>query len=824
MSVIHNDLLLAGDDAYNLTNSLRFRSSASAYLSRTPASNGSTTTWTYSTWIKRGALAASTIFSARPSGLQFFQALLEAGSLYFYQFYDSGYTFNKVTTQVFRDCSAWYHFVFVLDTNNATASDRVKIYVNGSRITSFQTSTDPSLGSQSYWNTTTPNEIGRYPSPSEYFDGYMAEVNFIDGQALTPSSFGENNAQTGVWQPKRYSGTYGTNGFYLPFTDNSALTSGSNAGLGKDFSGNGNYWNTNNISITSGSTYDSMTDVPTLTSATASNFAVMNPLGNSVGNAPATLTEGNLKATNSATSYLGALGSIGLPTSGKFYWEVQLTQTSGGSNLSTFGIAPSTVPLTGNQANFANSVQWYVGNNNNIQLPSTGTVTAVSGTSTTSDLFQICYDGSTGKVYLGRNNTFYTSAGAGTGNPSSGTGETATLTVGDLYPWFFAYQEGATFNFGQRPFAYTPPTGFKALNTYNLPTPTIGATASTLANKNFDVSLWSGNSSTQSITNSGSMQPDFVWMKARSTSYDNTLQDSVRGTTKYLFSNTTAAEGTTSNLITSFNSNGFTMGDSGNINQTGQTYVGWQWKASGSTVSNTVGDITSTVSANTSAGFSVVTWTGNGVGGSWVGHGLNVAPSIIIVKNRDVARNWVVCGNTVAAAGGTGLNYLLLNSTAALGSLTSLNGGGIWNVWSTKFTVDGGTGTDPLANVNTNGKNYVAYCFSEVAGYSKFGTYTGNGSSDGTFIALPFKPKFVMTKCSSTTGNWMITDSARNRYNLAGEILMPNNSDTEYSQDGIDLLSNGFKLRASTSNRNSNGATYIYMAFAEVPQKFALGV
>jgi len=802
----------AGPSGYNLTNSLRFRSSASAYLSRTPASAGNRRTYTWSAWVKRGALNGGgtdmCLFNAGTTSPTYDGFRIKSDTISFFQ--GGAVSVNIESTQVFRDPSAWYHFVLAVDTTQATSSNRVKIYVNGNQITAFGTANYPAQNAEASINNTLVHNIAAQyanTSSSAFFDGYMDEINFIDGQALTPSSFGSTNSTTGVWQPARYAGTYGTNGFYLNFTD-IALTSGSNAGLGKDFSGNGNFWNTNNISVTAGSTYDAMIDSPTLTSATVANYAVMNPLGNAVGNAPATLTEGNLRATNSATSFLGALGTIGLPTSGKFYWEIQLTQNSGPSNLSTFGIAPSNVPLNGNQANFANSVQWYIGNNTLIQLPVTGTVTAVSGGSTTSDVFQICYDGSTGKVYFGRNNTFYNSAGAATGNPSSGTNETATLTTGDLLPWFFAYQEGATFNFGQRPFSYTPPTGFVRLNTFNLPNSTV-----VKGNTVMDATLYAGNNTGQTITNAGAFRPDFLWIKVRTNTYDHTLADSVRGVSAFLASNTTAAEGTNSEL-TSFNSNGFTLGATGSMarNVSGQNYVAWQWQAGqGSTSSNTSGTITSTVSVNATAGFSVVTYTGTGVAAT-IGHGLGVAPKFIIVKRRNASGDYWVCYH--ASIGAT--KGIYLNTTDAAGTSD------LWNDTAPTSTV---FSVKTTSGVNASGGTYVGYCWAEIAGFSKFTSYVGNGSADGPFVYCGFRPKYVMYKDTANgSTNWEVVDSARNTTNPEFTRLFPNqsNADDNGVNPVMDFTANGFKIRTSAFGANNNGNTHIVMAFAENPLKNSL--
>ena len=808
MAILNNSNAISSG-GYDINNSLRLRSSASAYLNRTPASAGNRKTWTYSTWIKRGLLdPANTDFDVFAAGASDGALLrFQSGGASTIRIYDFGGSFfmNLITTQVFRDPSAWYHIVLAVDSTQATSSNRVKLYVNGTQVTAFSTAVYPSLNQDcAYFNNNVIHNIGRNPwGPGQYYDGYLAEVNFIDGQALTPSSFGETDTTTGSWKPKAYTGTYGTNGFELSFSD-IATTSGSNAGLGKDFSGNANYFNTNNISVTAGTTYDAMTDSPTLTSATVANYCVMNPLGNAVGNAPATLSEANLTCKNTATSYLGALGTIGLPTSGKFYWEVQLTQNSGPSNLSVFGIAPSNIPLTGNQANYANSISWYLGNNTIIQLPVSGTVTAVSGGSTTSDVFQICYDGSTGKVYLGRNNTFYNSAGAATGNPSSGTNETTTLTTGDLLPWFFAYQEGATFNFGQRPFSYTPPTGFVRLNTFNLPDSTIKK-----GNTVMDATLYTGTGASLSVTNTSAFKPDLVWVKSRSNATDNELTDSVRGVTKSLISNSTAAEATDTNGLTAFNSNGFTLGTDANYNGSARTFVGWQWQAGqGSTSSNTSGTITSTVSVNTTAGFSIVTYTGNATNPSTVGHGLGVAPKFIVTKQRNAGT--YAWNSYHASLGNT--QYVALSTTDAASSGVSL-----WNntsPTSTVFTIN-------HAAVNS-ATTYVAYCWAEIAGFSKFGSYTGNGSTDGPFVFTNFRPKFILVKRtdSSTNGFWNVYDSSRNGYNDDNDVLYPNSSAAEDSVQHIDLLSNGFKCRNATYPNTSTG-TYIYAAFAENPFKNA---
>jgi hypothetical protein len=764
-------------------------------LNRTPASAGNQQKWTWSGWVKRGQLGAQQkIFFAGASGTNFasFEFISDDNfQLFSYVGTTDAYL---ISSQVFRDTSAWYHIIVSADSTQATASNRIKVYVNGTQVTSFSTATYPSQNYNFPFNSTVAHTVGRdNPNANNYFDGYLVETNFIDGQALTPSSFGENNEDTGVWQPKKYAGTYGTNGFYLPFTDNSALTTSSNVGLGKDFSGNGNFFATNNISITAGSNYDSMTDVPTLTSATAANYCVMNPLDT---NSPILPQNGNLQLTNSNQTHNVTRGTIAL-SSGKFYWEINV------NSIVNFysGIYKTNTPLTLTVGANSNSYA-YVGISGDKRFNETSTSygSALSG----GDVLGCALDLDSGKIWWSKNGTFIAS-----GNPVAGTNEAFSGISGEFTVAAGCYDSTINMNFGQRPFAYTPPTGFVALNTFNLPTPTIGATETTQANKYFDVSLWTGNGTDRSIVNSGSMQPDLLWQKRRSGEQNNWLTDSVRGNTKILASNQSQTEGTVTDCITSFNSNGFSLGVNDAFNGSGTTNVMWQWNAGGSTVTNTSGSISSQVRANPSSGFSVVTYTGNGSAGATIGHGLGVAPSIIFVKNRSVEANWAVYTKTL---GGT--KFLLLNTTAAE-STSSIN----WNdtnPTSSVFSI--GTSN----RVNASGATYVAYCFSEITGYSKFGSYTGNGSTDGAFVYLGFKPAFIMTKKTNSTSNWIMQDDARSPFNTTNATLFANLGFAEETGYNIDLLSNGFKAREFGTDLNGSGQTYIYMAFAETPFNYSL--
>lgn len=329
-------------------------------------------------------------------------------------------------------------------------------------------------------------------------------------------------------------------------------------------------------------------------------------------------------------------------------------------------------------------------------------------------------------------------------------------------------------------------------------------------NQYFDATTYTGTGGTQSIVNAGGFSPDFVWIKERSSTSSNTLSDVVRGAGNILISNSTDAEATGQVALTSFNTNGFTVGDDGKTNESGQTYVGWQWRASDSApVTNTAGSVTSTVSANTTSGFSVVTWTGNGTAGATIGHGLSSTPKLIFVKRRSSTENWA---GYHASLGATKAIFLNL-SIAALDDF-------IWDntaPTSTVFSVGGGV------IVNGSGSTYVAYCWSEVPGFSKFDSYTGNGSADGTFVYTGFRPEFVMVKRSNSgSDSWWILDASRSPYNAAYNRLRANVADAESSNVPVcDFVSNGFKLRDSDTAWNASGSTYIYMAFAEMPTKYA---
>ena len=803
MSIIQGNAHTSAGGGYQIERSLRFNSADSAYLNRTAGTPTNQIKWTFSGWIKRSTFGA-------------YSTILSGGSTvndYSWYGFDNNDKFsilhviggvnqgdnNSTSTMVFRDPSAWYHVVIVYDSANATAANRTILYVNGVQQT---ISAFPALNTSSSVNASGITQyIAQRGYSAIYNNGYLTEVNFIDGQALTPSSFGETDSATGVWKPKAYSGTYGTNGFELNFSDNSNNTA---ATLGKDSSGNGNNWTPNNFSVTAGSGNDSMVDSPTaygtdtgVGGEVRGNYCTWNPtIAASTG--VGTLSNGNLQCVTPTSGASNNYGTIGM-SSGKWYWEITPTSISTTNSIVMIGIGNNTQSATefysqsGGYAYRGNGERW-----NN------GSGVAYGSALSVNDVIGVAFDADARTIEFYRNGSSmgvaYSSIPAGEFFPGiCDTGTTVTWT--------------AVANFGQRAFAYTAPSGFKALCTTNLPTPTIGATSTTQANKYFDATLYTGTGSLQTITNSGSMQPDFFWSKGRSAANAHILIDAVRGATTFLSSNNTDADVTTTNgTLSSFNSNGVTLqaDTNGYANFSGRTYVGWQWNAGGSNATNTSGTITSTVRANTTSGFSIVTGTAPASGAFTVGHGLGVAPSMIIIKDRQTSTGWPVYHASVTNQN----EYLLLNTTAAKATLSGMFGANL-----PTSTVFGQTSGSAVTANNT----FVAYCFAAVAGYSAFGGYTGNGSTDGPFVYTNFRPRFILWKRSDGAESWWINDTSRLGYNGANRALFPNASSAEDTANNIDILSNGFKIRGSGGEVNASGGTYIYMALAESPFKYSLG-
>ena len=795
---------------YKINDSLRFNDNDSAYLNRTPSSAGNRQTWTWSGWFKRGNLSAAEqdLFAAGNSSTDRFEVILSTAypnqlSIYM----NTGGTIGSlVTSQVFRDVSAWYHLVIAFDTTQATASNRVKIYVNGSQVTAFQIATYPSLN----FNTAVNSTSGQFFSKrnyvdDRYYDGYMADAYMIDGTALDASSFGET--KDGVWIPKAYSGSYGTNGFHLDFSNNSTATD-----LGLDSSGNSNDWSVNNIATT-----DQMPDTPT------NNFCTMNSIAKK---STVTLSEGNLKSFSNDPSIVANVEATFGISSGKWYFEAS---GRSGSNVGypVIYLADATTRSFNNTNYTGNGCSAY-----GAPIVNGSLLTRVASLSlnSTSEVRQFAFDFDDGKMWIGKNGTWYDNSGTSFTNstgPESGNNFNSnsgfTYDVGKLFSGHNDGNCAITFNFGQDStfagtitaggnadgngvgdFKYAVPSGFLALASANLPEPTIID-----GSEHFNTVLYTGNGGTQSISGLGFGPPDFVWIKQRSSVEWHRLQDTVRGVSQQLYSNGTNAEATTTNNLLSVDSDGFTVGLDSAVNGSGYTYVAWNWLAGGTASSNTDGSITSSVSANVDAGFSIVSYTGNATTNATIGHGLGVAPDFIIHKNRSVVDEWSVWSSALPNTTGY---KLYLNSTSA--QQTTSN----YPTLPTSSVFYVGAGQE----VNGNTHNMIAYCFAN-SDTTKVGSYTGNGSTDGPFVYTGFRPAWLMIKRTDAATDWIIWDDKRNTYNELTEFLYPNLSAAEASGTGVaDLLSNGFKLRnAGVSNRNASGGNYIYLAFAENPFKYA---
>jgi hypothetical protein len=733
----------------------------------------------------------------------------------------TGYATNWLKSNaVYRDPSAWYHIVVAWDNSNATVANRAKIYVNGIEI-SYSIDNRASLSTSSTYgiNQAVLHTIGAWSwnngtfAQPEYYDGYLTEINFIDGQALTPSSFGETNSVTGVWQPKKYGGTYGTNGFYLNFSDNSNNTATT---IGKDYSGNGNNWTPNNISVTAGVTYDSMLDVPTLYADGGNgrgNYSVMNPLAQEVAGV---VIDGNLRLNNAAASNGNSRSTIAFPSSGLWYVEGTVGSTTSASVAIGWGVILASVPVAGGLSGYNTANTWSIYASNISNLNNNGSVVGSGGVFTAGDVLQVAVDRNNNRIWIGKNNTWYNSTYGTTGDPSTGANPTFTsVTANDITLFAMAFANSFAINFGQRPFTYTPPTGFVALNTQNLPTPTISK-----GNQYFDESLWTGTGTNPRTLSTGVIfQPDLVWVKARSAGVSHALHDSVRGfgVSTGLASSSTGAEGANAvnGGVTAVGVGSLTLNagstDAANVNNSAVTYVGWQWNAGGSTVTNTDGSISAQVRANATAGFSVVTWTSTGANAT-IGHGLGVAPKMVIVKGRSAVSQWFTWHTGLTS----GAYALILNLTDAQASYPTVFNS--TTPTSSVFSV----GTSLTASTTA-----VAYCFAAVAGYSAFGSYTGNGSTDGPFVFLGFRPRFLMIKrIDAIDSGWGIKDSARDSYNTMTASLFANSTSAEsgFAANKIDFLSNGFKVRDDTTlgYHNVSGGTYIYMAVAENPFKLSL--
>ena len=769
-----------------------------------PPTASSSTTYTMSMWCRLGYTGENypAFFNindeTEPYDYFFFNKTSgsQGGPIQFYS-YSGGYNIRRVSNRTFEMGDKFYHFVVRVDTTQATADDRCRIYVDGEQITSW--TGDYANPSQGF------TTIGHAQSGADYniggvgtlrnWDGQMSQIVFTDGQSYGPDTFGVTDTSTGRWIPKDISSgiTYGNRGFRLDF--------GAPADLGNDSSGNGNDFTPVNLPQTRAHSLSSPTnEYPAMDDYQGSYLA-------GYSNAHMRFSG----STSSQTSLPRSTVSFDVEDSTGYYCEFKnLATSSFGSNFNGYGIvgteADGVSPSSG--ALFPNGgphVMLQEDGNVRIRMGKEssevnlgGSTLPKTGNTSTRDTIGVAVK--SGKIWFAKNGIW---GNANQGNPNSDGTPIVSGLKGRFRFGAALYQTNATqeVNFGDRKilggtatnnyyannggwFVYPPPTGFRALTKENIP----------------DTEDKTG------ITRENEGIVDFAWIKNRDAADSHQLYDSSRGPLIKLSTDITNAQLTINDGLQKFLKGGFELEDNNAVNTNGESYVSWNWVAGGGTTSaNTDGSgatYASTIQANQTAGFSIVRFTPGSSSGK-VAHGLSQAPEWIMMKDTSRSVLWLVYHKDVGAD-----KYLRMdNSDAAATNST------VFSTAPTASLFDPGTGYTSASSYGAT----VAYCWHSVPGFSKFGKYTGNGSTNGTFVNTGFKPAWVLMKRINSTGNWYLKDTTRDVFNRCEKTLMPNLTNAEAAQTYIDILSNGFKQRIGNDASNLSGSTYIYIAFAEHP-------
>ena len=837
MGVLNENAIMGASGVvggYTIDNSCRFNDDDSPYMTFTPGSAGNRKTFTISFWFKRGNIdAAQHVLCAAASS--------DKITLYGdYLYADIGGVSSEAASSartLLRDPSAWYHIVLAVDTTQSTSTNRIKWYLNGSQMTAM-TAAFPSLNADSAFNNNTAQRIGTNPSPGYYHDGYISEFHMVDGTALDQTSFGETG-DYGEWKPIQYTGSHGTNGYHLDFSNSSAL--------GDDAAGS------NDFTVTNITASDQVKDSPT------NNFCTMNPLDNYY--AGSTFSQGNLGLFITTSAQPTNTANFGM-NSGKWYWEVRQGSSGAGGGGAAYqgllGIAGSLGDASGSAlGSHADQYGWYAASSQQLLIGGSYVSYGTNTGYTDGDIISMALDLDNNKMYWAKNGSYLNSGNpAGNSNGYSIMAPSAT-GLGAYFPAagdYHSSSENYIFNFGQDGtfagtetaqgnsdgtygnFYYAVPSGFKALCTKNIDDPTV------IPSEHFNTVLYSGTGSARSITGVG-FQPDLHWLKIRTgESKSHMITDAVRGAGKYLQSDGDGAESDDIGTVASFDSDGWSFGGAtaNQFNNSGSTYAAWNWKAGGAPTADnsagagatpTAGSVkidganlgsalagtlpATRMSANTTAGFSITKYAGTGNEVKTVAHGLSVAPNLVIIKRReDSGHGWSV--GTIQPLGSRDFTDTLFLHDNSAGQDDSV----WWNDTAPSSTVVT-IGTNSW--VNNASKNFIMYCFHSVEGYSKIGAYRGTMNTDGGFVYLGFRPAWVLIKAMGNSLNWVIFDNKRDTNNPMGKFLFADATNTETTQDPmLDFLSNGMKMRRADSwHNNTYSDGYLYYAIAEQPFKYS---
>jgi len=768
--------------------------SSSSYLQRTQdtvAGDDNKRKATFSFWFKpSGARLGNEtcLFGAAPSGRLF--ARFDTSDRLMLRLTNGTTEYQKVTNRTFQTTDKFYHFLWQVDASQSTATDRSQLYIDGDRITSWNSDNNPAQNTDivGLADGTVMRISSLSHSAAQFFDGYIAEFNCVSGSVVAPSVFGVTDTSTGRWVPKALTGiTYGTNGFRCTFANTAGLT------IGDDTSGNGNDFDTlNGIG-----TDHIRTDSPTQNFITADPFTA-------IGTAP-TLKEGGLQLVYASGSGYPKIGfNKTIPQSGKWYWEVKATAVGGYQGIANpdCGLADlnliqvQAIPTNANMAGSAGVLACRMESGfkfTDVRSTSQSLSTIGSTNMADGDYWLWALDMDNGKLFIGHydasgtSTTYFAADGGTDGNPANGTNPTFEFDPKDhrFVPVQEVFAPGSyastwDYNFGSKAYDFTAPSGYGKLSQENFP---------------------------ESDEGIGGM----VWVKNRDTTDYHTIYDSSRGISKEIYPNDTSAEASAvADGLKKFLKGGFATEDAVNLNEAGESFVAWNWVANGgTTAANTDGSgasIASTTQANQTAGFSIVQYTGTGSAGT-VAHGLSAAPTMIAVKNLGDSASWYVYMNVTRAAS-PNTYYMRFDSDDSQSQT-----GAVWNdttPTSSVFTVGG----EDTSNKNT--KNYVAYCWTDIPGYSRVGTFNGNANADGSFVYTGFRPQWLMIKGLDVGNGWTVWDSARSVRNPLDTALFWNTTGADDTGNTIDFLSNGFKPRSTNADFNGSNI-YGYLAFAEHP-------